>query len=101
MWLAAKHLLSHLTFTFNELRFPGILFPLSTTHTKSSTIMPQAPVGKDGTELFYTDSGPIPGSNNYTTLVIFHGSAFTGREFHRRFESCSLTKLSFKPRYVP
>lgn len=43
--------------------------------------MPQAPVDNKGTELFYTDSGPVPGSNDYTTLVIYHGSAYTGREF--------------------
>jgi hypothetical protein len=45
--------------------------------------MPQAPVDNKGTELFYTDSGPVLGSTDYTTLVIYHGSACTGREFHR------------------
>jgi hypothetical protein len=47
--------------------------------------MPQAPVDNilEGTELFYTDSGPVPGSTDYTTLVIYHGNACTGREFHR------------------
>ncbi|KIM79173.1 hypothetical protein PILCRDRAFT_792298 [Piloderma croceum F 1598] len=45
--------------------------------------MPQAPVDNKGTELFYTDSGPVPGSTDYTTLVIYHGSAFTGHTFHK------------------
>ncbi|KAF7351525.1 Aminodeoxychorismate synthase [Mycena sanguinolenta] len=31
----------------------------------------------DGIELFYTDSGPLD-SASYTTLVVLHGSAFTG-----------------------
>jgi hypothetical protein len=29
-------------------------------------------------ELFFTDSGPVTGSTNYTTLVIYHGAAFNG-----------------------
>ncbi|KAF8222533.1 hypothetical protein L208DRAFT_1413236 [Tricholoma matsutake] len=45
--------------------------------------MPQAPVDNKGTEMFYTDSGPVPGSTDYTTLVIYHGSAFTGHTFHK------------------
>jgi hypothetical protein len=47
--------------------------------------MPLAPVDNNGTELFYLDSGPVPGSTDYTTLVIYHGSAFTGREYCRCF----------------
>ncbi|KDQ57019.1 hypothetical protein JAAARDRAFT_86452, partial [Jaapia argillacea MUCL 33604] len=34
-------------------------------------------------ELFFTDSGRVEGSDDYTTLVIYHGSAFTGHTFHR------------------
>jgi len=45
--------------------------------------MPTAPVDKNGTELFFEDSGAVPGSTNYTTLVIYHGSAFTGNTFHK------------------
>lgn len=30
----------------------------------------------DDIQLSYTDSGPVPGSNNYTTVIIMHGSAF-------------------------
>ena len=45
--------------------------------------MPQAPIDHKGTVLFYTDSGPVQNSTDYTTLVIYHGSAFTGREYHR------------------
>lgn len=31
----------------------------------------------DGVEIYYTDSG-APRSNDYTTLVILHGSGFNG-----------------------
>ncbi|KZT19099.1 hypothetical protein NEOLEDRAFT_1033002, partial [Neolentinus lepideus HHB14362 ss-1] len=34
-------------------------------------------------EIHYTDSGYVPGSCNYTTLVIYHGSAFTSGTFHK------------------
>jgi len=27
-------------------------------------------------ELAYIDSGPVPGSSDYTTVVLIHGSAF-------------------------
>lgn len=42
--------------------------------------MPTAPVDSIGNELFFTDSGAPAGTNDYTTLVIWHGSAFNGRE---------------------
>jgi len=45
--------------------------------------MPTAPVDDNGTELFFTDSGPVESSIDYTTLVIYHGSAFTGHTFHK------------------
>ncbi|KZP26746.1 hypothetical protein FIBSPDRAFT_731663 [Athelia psychrophila] len=45
--------------------------------------MPTAPVDNNGTVLFYTDSGPVDGSDDYTTLVIYHGLAFTGHTFHK------------------
>lgn len=32
-----------------------------------------------GISLFYTDNGPVSGSDDYTTLIIFHGSAVNGR----------------------
>jgi predicted alpha/beta-fold hydrolase len=32
----------------------------------------------DGIEIFYNDSGPVPGSEDYTTLVTLHGSGFNG-----------------------
>lgn len=28
----------------------------------------------------YTDTGPVPDSSNYTTVVIIHGTAFNGRK---------------------
>lgn len=45
--------------------------------------MPTASVDSSGTELFFTDTGPVRGAHNYTTLVIVHGIAFTGETFHR------------------
>ncbi|KDQ53356.1 hypothetical protein JAAARDRAFT_49830 [Jaapia argillacea MUCL 33604] len=45
--------------------------------------MPTAPVDSKGTQLYFTDSGPVKGSTDYTTLVIYHGSAFTGDTFHK------------------
>jgi len=47
--------------------------------------MSTAPVDNNGTELFFTDSGPVESSENYTTLVIYHGSGFTGSEFLPQF----------------
>ncbi|RDB30090.1 hypothetical protein Hypma_013908 [Hypsizygus marmoreus] len=35
----------------------------------------------DGIDIFYTDSGAPLNSMDYTTLIIFHGSAFTGQGF--------------------
>ena len=32
-------------------------------------------------ELTYTDSGSVPGSTDYTTIVLIHGSAFNARKF--------------------
>ncbi|KAF9259299.1 hypothetical protein L218DRAFT_974660 [Marasmius fiardii PR-910] len=34
-------------------------------------------------QIFFTDSGPPPNYNDYTTLVVFHGSAFNGFGFER------------------
>jgi len=45
--------------------------------------MPTAPVDDQGTEIFFTDSGVPSESKNYTTLVIFHGAAFTGNTFRK------------------
>ncbi|TFK48120.1 hypothetical protein OE88DRAFT_1737831 [Heliocybe sulcata] len=45
--------------------------------------MPTAVIDSKGTEIYYIDSGAVPGSDNYTTLVIYHGSAFTGETFHK------------------
>jgi hypothetical protein len=43
--------------------------------------MPVATLDSSGTEikLFYTDTGPLD-SKDYTTIVIYHGSAFTARK---------------------
>ncbi|KAG5721252.1 hypothetical protein E4T56_gene2465, partial [Termitomyces sp. T112] len=32
----------------------------------------------DGIDIFFTDSGPPPGSTDYTTIIVLHGIAFTG-----------------------
>ncbi|KAG7090233.1 hypothetical protein E1B28_011833 [Marasmius oreades] len=34
-------------------------------------------------QIFFTDSGPPPHSDNYTTLVVFHGSAFNGAGYEK------------------
>src|ERR1700734_4186284 len=54
--------------------------------------MPTAPVDTN-VELFFTmtDSGPVAGSTNYTTLVIYHGTAFNGS---KRFLSYSARESS-------
>ncbi|EPQ56059.1 hypothetical protein GLOTRDRAFT_14287, partial [Gloeophyllum trabeum ATCC 11539] len=45
--------------------------------------MPTAVIDAEGTEIFFTDSGPVEGSSDYTTYVMYHGSAFTGDMFHK------------------
>lgn len=58
----------------------------------------------DGIDIFYTDSGAPSDSTDYTTLVILHGSAFTGRKHHTSVFSgtpvlsvhCILIEASFK-----
>ncbi|KAJ7594911.1 Alpha/Beta hydrolase protein [Mycena floridula] len=37
----------------------------------------------DGIEIFFTDSRPPPGSDDYTTLVILHGAVFNGYGFEQ------------------
>ncbi|KIM92127.1 hypothetical protein PILCRDRAFT_810144 [Piloderma croceum F 1598] len=44
--------------------------------------MPTSPVDPN-VELYFTDSGPVADSTNYTTLVIFHGTAFNGNIFSK------------------
>ncbi|KAG6864538.1 hypothetical protein C0991_008885 [Blastosporella zonata] len=34
-------------------------------------------------DIFFTDSGPPPSSTDYTTLIVLHGSAFTGDGFEK------------------
>jgi hypothetical protein len=46
--------------------------------------MSTAPVDNNGTQLF-TDGGPVESSDDYTTLVIYHGSGFTGSKFLSQF----------------
>ncbi|KAF8892407.1 hypothetical protein CPB85DRAFT_1482421, partial [Mucidula mucida] len=44
-------------------------------------------------ELFYIDSDPIRDSMHYKTIIIFHGSAFTGYTFHRLLLMAAANKL--------
>ncbi|KAK7455145.1 hypothetical protein VKT23_011016 [Stygiomarasmius scandens] len=37
----------------------------------------------NGVKLFFTDSGAPSNSNDYTTVVILHGSAFNGSTFEK------------------
>ncbi|KAG6840111.1 hypothetical protein C0991_008901 [Blastosporella zonata] len=37
----------------------------------------------DGIDIFYTDSGAPPGSTDYTTVIILHGTAFTGHNLKK------------------
>ncbi|KAF8067693.1 hypothetical protein FPV67DRAFT_1416215 [Lyophyllum atratum] len=46
-----------------------------------------------GIEIFFTDSGAPPGSANYTTLVVLHGSAFTGPCFEKMHEYAHVNDL--------
>ncbi|TFK64108.1 alpha/beta-hydrolase [Pluteus cervinus] len=44
--------------------------------------MPTATID-DGSEIFFADTGPVIGSDNYTTLVIYHGTGCNGSIFSR------------------
>jgi hypothetical protein len=48
--------------------------------------MPTATFDSSGTEktFFYTDTGPVD-SNDYTTLIVYHGAAYTSRKQQSRF----------------
>jgi len=45
--------------------------------------MPLGAADAKGTQLFFTDTGPVPSSTNYTTLVVIHGTSFNGGTFKR------------------
>lgn len=40
--------------------------------------MPTVPIGDEGAELFYADSGVPNGSTDYVTIVLVHGVVFHG-----------------------
>ncbi|EGN94678.1 hypothetical protein SERLA73DRAFT_96023, partial [Serpula lacrymans var. lacrymans S7.3] len=42
-----------------------------------------AKVGSPAVEIYFVDSGPVSGSVDYTTLVIWHGAAFNGNIFRK------------------
>jgi len=48
---------------------------------------PEYPTGKaivddSGAELFFVDSGAVPNSRNYTTVILVHGSGVNGRTLY-------------------
>ncbi|KAL4255310.1 AB hydrolase superfamily protein, partial [Pleurotus pulmonarius] len=38
---------------------------------------------QDGSHLYYTDSGPVPDSTTYKTVILIHGAAVNGSTFER------------------
>ncbi|KAF8992675.1 hypothetical protein BDQ17DRAFT_1253724 [Cyathus striatus] len=48
-----------------------------------------------GDKIFFTDSGPIIGSNTYTTVVALHGGAFNGNTFRRLHSFASASNIRF------
>ncbi|KIY44519.1 hypothetical protein FISHEDRAFT_25621, partial [Fistulina hepatica ATCC 64428] len=40
-------------------------------------------------QLFYADSGPVPGSDDYTTVCLYHGTMFYGPIFYKLFPYCA------------
>ncbi|KAA1467615.1 hypothetical protein DENSPDRAFT_869191 [Dentipellis sp. KUC8613] len=53
--------------------------------------MPVAPIDDQGTQLYYEDSGALPGL--YTTIVIIHGTAYHGAIFSRMFPHAAAYQL--------
>ena len=51
--------------------------------------MPQAPIGEDGLQFYYEDTGAPAGMDNYKTWVLIHGGVF-----HSGKHSCLLKSLS-------
>ncbi|KAG6830960.1 hypothetical protein H0H92_013672 [Tricholoma furcatifolium] len=55
-------------------------------------------------DIFFTDSGPPPLSTDYTTLIVLHGSAFTGDGFEKLHEyahKCNLRTVIWNRRDYP
>ncbi|KIY73539.1 hypothetical protein CYLTODRAFT_416917 [Cylindrobasidium torrendii FP15055 ss-10] len=44
-----------------------------------------AAIDASGTEIFYNDSGAVPNSTDYTTLIFVHGSGFCSKSFTNGF----------------
>ncbi|KAG7087823.1 hypothetical protein E1B28_013762 [Marasmius oreades] len=58
----------------------------------------------DNIQIFFTDSGPPPDSDDYTTLVILHGSGFNGfgfEKFHIVAHSLNLRTVIWNRRGYP
>ncbi|TFK73217.1 alpha/beta-hydrolase, partial [Pluteus cervinus] len=45
--------------------------------------MPTATIDKEGSQIYFVDTGPVAGSNNYTTLFMYHGTSFNGATFRK------------------
>ncbi|TFK73220.1 alpha/beta-hydrolase [Pluteus cervinus] len=45
--------------------------------------MPTATTDKEGSYFYFVDTGAVPGSNNYTTLVMYHGACFNSETFKK------------------
>ncbi|TFK73219.1 alpha/beta-hydrolase [Pluteus cervinus] len=45
--------------------------------------MPTATIDEQGSQIYFIDTGPVNGSNNYTTLFMYHGTAFNGATFKK------------------
>ncbi|KAH0581827.1 hypothetical protein J132_09537 [Termitomyces sp. J132] len=57
-----------------------------------------------GIDIFFTDSGPPAHSTDYTTLIVLHGSAFTGHGFeklHGYAHKCNLRTVIWNRRDYP
>ncbi|KAK0223339.1 hypothetical protein IW262DRAFT_1447328 [Armillaria fumosa] len=53
--------------------------------------MPKACIDTKGTEYSFTDNGPVAGSSDYTTLVIYHGTLFNGESLRKLFPLLNMT----------
>lgn len=60
-------------------RVPCILSAYFWT-TSSNTNMPNGPVNNEGEYILFSDTGPVQQKDDYTTLVVVHGTSFNSGE---------------------
>jgi hypothetical protein len=58
-----------------------LLILLFRRHVNGPIYIDHLPIDSKGTQIFFTDSGAVHGSRNYTTIVCIHGYLFTGGSF--------------------